>query len=350
MKQKAIRILTPAAAVLTALLVGAGLIASVGVSPLSAYLVLFRGAFGDMRSITDSLVKAIPLIFTGLSFAFAAKCSAYNIGAEGQLYVGALATVAAGVYLTGLPAPVHIPLCLLAGALAGGVWAGIAAWLKVRLGVNEVINTIMLNYVGKLVVSFMVYGPMIENPSKSPQTKPLLDSALLPVLFRGTKLHLGIVVAILACVVFGVIFRRTVLGFELSAVGCNQTGARFAGINVRKNIFLALFISGMLAGLAGAVEMMGPAKRLIIGFSPNYGSDGIAVALLGQLSPLGIFLSAFFLGALRVGANSMQRVAMVPAQVISIIQGLIIIFVIAGEAFTLIAARRMRRKEASANG
>lgn len=349
MNRTVTRSLISLAVVLIALLIGAGLIASVGVSPIYAYSVLFQGAFGDFRSLTDCLVKAIPLVFTGLAFAFAAKCNIYNIGAEGQLYVGALATVAAGVYLTGLPAPVHIPLCILAGALAGGIWAGIAAWLKVRLGINEVINTIMLNYVGKLLVSFMVYGPMIENPNKSPQTQQLQDSALFPVLFRGTKLHMGILVAILACVVIHILFRHTTLGFDLAAVGYNQTAARFSGIQVKRYIFLALFVSGMLAGLAGAVEMMGPNKRLIIGFSPDYGSNGIAVALLGRLNPLGIFLSAFFLGALRVGANSMQRVAMVPAQIISIIQGLIIIFVIAGDAVMYLAHRRSKKKEVRAD-
>lgn len=347
-RRAVLRLLTSLAVILLALAIGGALIASVGVSPLYAYSVLFKGAFGDLRGLSDSLVKAIPLIFTGLAFAFAAKCNTYNIGAEGQLYIGALAAVAVGVYVTGLPAWLHIPLCLLAGALGGGLWAGIAAWLKVRLGINEVINTIMLNYIGKLFVSFMVYGPMIENPLKSPQTKQLADTALLPVPFSGTKLHMGFLVAIIACTVVAVLFRHTTMGFDLAAVGENQTGARFAGISVKRNIFLALFISGMLAGLAGAVEMMGPAKRLIIGFSPNYGSDGIAVALLGQNGPLGIFVSAFFLGALRVGANSMQRTAMVPAQIISIIQGLIIIFVIASQALLLWMEQRMRKKEVGA--
>ncbi len=347
-KIKLIRVLMPLAAVVLALLVGAVLIAMVGVNPLKAYGILFSGAFGDLRSITDSMVKAIPLVFTGLAFAFAAKCNVYNIGAEGQLYVGALAAMAAGIYLPAMPPVLHVVVSLLCGALAGGIWAGIAAALKVRLGINEVINTIMLNYIGKLFVSFMVYGPMIEGAGKSPQTLPVQESAELPALFRGTKLHTGIFLAVLASVAVYLIFKHTTFGYHIKAVGFNKEASRFAGIKVNRYIFLALFISGVLAGLAGSVEMLGVNKRLIVGFSPNYGSDGIVVSLLGQSHPFGILLASFLMGALRVGANSMQRAAFVPAQVISIIQGIVVLFVIASGAFVHVWEMRAQKKEVKA--
>lgn len=335
----------PVLAITAALLIGAVLIIGSGENPLAVYVIMLKGAVGDWRSITDTLVKTIPLIFTSLAFAFAAKCSVWNIGAEGQLYMGALASVAVGVYCAGLPTAIHLPLSLLAGALAGGLWAGIAAWLRIQLKINEVVNTIMMNYIATLIASALVYGPMIEHAGKSPQTKAVLETAELPVLFSGTKLHAGIILAILACVFYFLVFKYTKFGYRITAVGYNEEAARFNGISIKRSIFLSMFISGVFAGLAGAVEMLGTNHRLIIGFSPSYGSDGIAVALLGQLNALGMFLSSFLFGALRMGATAMQRQTEVPMQLISIIQGIIVLFVIAGSALQLILRNKIRKKE-----
>lgn len=344
-----ISLLLPFLSVVFALLVGGVMIYLAGADPVFSYVVLFRGAFGSLRGITDSVVKAIPLVFTGLAFAFAAKCSVWNIGAEGQLYVGAVTTMVVGIYLKGLPPLMHIGIALLVGALSGGLWAGIAAILKIKRNVSEVINTIMLNYIAVLFASFLVFGPMIEDRGRSPQTRQLLESAQLPILIRGTRLHAGIIIAVVACVIVYIVFNHTVFGYRLKAVGFNREAARFAGIKVNRYVFLSLVISGMFAGLAGSIEMMGFSKRMIIGFSPGYGFEGIAVALLGQLNPFGIILAAFLLGALRIGANAMQRGANVPVQIVSIIQAVIILSVIASGAF-IQAMKNKRRKEGKTNG
>ena len=345
LRQKLIAAAMPALAILAALLIVAVMIAGVGESPAEAYRILAQGAVGDWRSLTDTLVKTVPLIFTGLSFAFAAKCNIWNIGAEGQLYMGAVASTAGGVYCTGLPALLHLPLALLAGALAGGLWASIPAWLKVRFKINEVVSTIMLNYTAILIVSALVYGPMIEDPFKSPQTCKILPTARLPVLFEGTKLHAGILLALLACVLYHLIFRHMLFGYRVSAVGKNREAARFSGISVERSICMSMIIAGVFGGLAGAIEMLGTNGLLIIGFSPEYGSDGIAVALLGQLEAVGIFLSAFLLGALRLGATALQRKTDIPQQMITIMQGIIVLFVIAGSAIGRILQNRAAKKE-----
>lgn len=345
LKQRLISIAMPVLAILAALVIVAVMIAGVGESPLEAYKILLEGAVGDWRSLTDTLVKTVPLVFTGLSFAFAAKCNIWNIGAEGQLYMGAVASVSVGIYCTGLPMFLHLPLALLAGALAGGLWAAIPAWLKVRFRINEVVSTIMLNYTAILIVSALVYGPMIEDPYKSPQTCKVLSTARLPVLFDGTKLHAGILIAIFACVVYHLIFRHMLFGYQVSAVGKNREAARFSGISVDRSIYMSMVIAGIFGGLAGAIEMLGTNGLLIIGFSPEYGSDGIAVALLGQLEAVGMFLSAFLLGALRLGATALQRKTDIPQQIITIMQGIIVLFVIAGSALGEILKNRVAKKE-----
>jgi simple sugar transport system permease protein len=345
--KKLISLFIPFSAILSAFLIGAVMILMVKVNPLEAYRVLFRGALGDFRSVTDTLVKACPLIFTALSFAFAARCNVYNIGAEGQLYMGALASVAVGIYVKGLPVFLHLPLGILAGGAAGAVWASLAAVIKIKKGVSEVVTTIMLNYIAILIPSALVYGPMIENAIRSPQPREVMTSALLPVLFTRTKLHGGIILALAAIVVYHIIYRHTAFGFKLAAVGYNNVAARFSGINTGRNMFLSMLISGFLAGLAGTTEMLGTNHRLIIGFSNNFGFDGIAIALLGRRSPLGIFLSAILFGALRMGATSMQRSTDVPMQIVTIIQGIIILFVLAGEVYQNILQRWLeKRKEA----
>lgn len=338
-------LLIPVAAIALALLVGAVLIVAVGENPLKAYSIMFQGAFGDWRSTTDTLVKATPLIFTGLSFAFSAKCNIWNIGAEGQLYMGAVASVAVGIYAAGLPAVIHLPLAVLAGMLAGGLWATIVAWLKVKHGINEVVTTIMMNYIATLIASALVYGPMLEDPYKSPQTCAVLASAELPVLFQRTKLHAGILIALLCCVLYYVIFSHSTYGYQLTAVGYNREAARFSGMNIGRKIFSCMIISGIFGGLAGTVEMLGTNHRLIIGFSPAYGSDGIAVALLGQLNAVGVFLSALLFGGLRMGAIALQRKTMVPQQIVTIVQGIIILFTIAGSSLSLRLKNHLAKKE-----
>lgn len=305
------------------------MIALLGISPLTAYYHLLVGAFGSLSAIGETLVKATPLIFTGLSFALAFRCGLINIGAEGQLFMGGFGAALAGIYLGGLPAYIHLPLTLLAAFAAGGLWGGICGWLKTRFGANEIITTVMLNYVAIHWVSYVVAFPMIDPVSHMPQTARILDTAQLARILPGTRVHLGLVIALLAVVLIGFYLWRTTRGFETRVVGQNPHAAAYAGMNVKANLFLAMLLAGGLAGLAGAGEVLGVQMRLHQGFSPGYGFDGIAVALLGRNTPAGIILAALLFGALRAGGNMMQMVSQVPVAVISIIQALVIIFVVA---------------------
>jgi len=303
-------------------------IALMGVSPLRAYGYLLRGAFGDLNSVAETLVKAIPLVFTGLSYAFAYRCGLINIGAEGQLYMGGLATAIVGVYVKGIPALIHVPLALTAGFLAGALWGLIPGVLKARLGVSEIINTIMMTYIAQLFVGYMVTGP-IKEPGYFPQTALVEPSAMLPKILPPTRLHLGLVFALLAVAAFWVVLWGTPYGFAVRAVGLNARAAEAAGIAPGPTMASALAVAGGFAGLAGSCEILGVQFRLLQGFSPGFGWDGIAVGLLGQATPLGVLAAAVFFGALRAGGNVMQRGVGVPVAVIYVVQAIIIIVVVA---------------------
>ncbi|HHY94113.1 MAG TPA: ABC transporter permease [Firmicutes bacterium] len=304
------------------------MIAMMGVSPLQAYGYLLRGAVGSQNSVAETAVKAIPLIFTGLSYAFAYRCGLINIGAEGQLYMGGLGAAVAGIYLNGLPAVIHIPVALAAGFLAGALWGYVPGLLKARLGVSEVINTIMMTYIAQFFVGYMVTGP-IKEPGYFPQTALIRDSAVLPKILPPTRLHLGLILGLLAVAVFWLILWRTPYGFAVRAVGQNTAAAEAAGIVPGRTMASALAIAGGFAGLAGSCEILGIQLRLLQGFSPGYGWDGIAVGLLGRATPLGVLAAALFFGGLRAGGNMMQRGVGVPVAVIYVIQAIIIIVVVA---------------------
>lgn len=346
-KEVILRSLLPLSAIVAALLLGAVLIYMVGINPWKAYKYLVYGAFGSSNSIAETIVKSCPLAFAGLGFAFAFRCGLVNIGAEGQLYLGALASILVGIYVKGLPSVIHIPLAVLAGAAAGALWGAIPGYLKARFGISEVINTIMMNYVGIYFVSYLVHGPLREPPGYYPQTARILPSAAFPKLIPGTRLHAGIFLVILATFLVHHILRNTTLGYQVKAVGFNRDAARFGGINVPLNLIIAMAISGALAGLAGVNEMLGVQHRLLDGFSPGYGYDAIAVALLGRAHPIGVFFAALLFGGLRAGANMMQRSAAVPIQLIYIIQGLVVLFVI-GSTFLMdrYSARALKRRVA----
>ncbi|HHY39608.1 MAG TPA: ABC transporter permease [Clostridia bacterium] len=335
------------AAILLALFIGAVLIYAVGINPWKAYRFLVYGAFGSPNSIAETIVKSCPLVLAGLGFAFAFRCGLFNIGAEGQLYLGALASILVGIYLKGLPAILHAPIAVIAAALAGGIWGAIPGYLKARFGISEIINTIMMNYIGIYFVSYLVHGPLREPPGYYPQTARIADTAAFPKLIEGTRLHAGVFVALLAAFLVYHILKNTTLGYQIKAVGYNREAARFGGINVSASFVVTMAISGALAGLAGANEMLGVQHRLLDGFSPGYGYDAIAVALLGRAHPAGVFLAALLFGSLRAGANMMQRSAAVPVQLIYIIQGLVVLFVI-GSTFLMdrYAARAMKRRVA----
>lgn len=322
----------PAMAIATALIIGAIVVWRSGENPLVAYSSLLTGAFGSRAGVGESIVYTTPLVLTGLSVAVAFRCGLFNIGAEGQYIVGMIAAAWAGYAFTGLPAFLHVPITLLTGAAAGAAWAAIPGVLKARLGVHEVINTIMMNHIAIYFTHYLVVGPLLAPPGYSPMTRPIADTAKLQRMFGMGRLHAGIVVAILAAVVVYYLLWKTTTGYKIRAVGLNQDAARYGGIDPTKSTVIAMSLSGALAGMAGAVQIQGLQYRFLdlFGF-PGHGLDGIAVALLGQNHPVGIVLSALLFGSLASGSMQMQSVAGIPKDLVGIIQAIIIFFVAADQ-------------------
>lgn len=314
-------------------LVIAGIILFVsGYSPLKAYKAMIWGAIGNWNGIALSLVQATPLIFTGLAVAFANNCGVFNIGAEGQLYLGAMAAGVIGAYLPPLPHYLHLLLALLGGALFGGLWAAIAAWLKVKANANEVIMTIMLNSIGILFCSYLAnYTFKASGPVA--QTPEIKSTAVLSRLSTGTQLSSAIFLGLALIVLVWFVLYRTKFGYEIRIVGANPRAAATAGINVAQKITAALFISGTLAGLGGAGQVLGLHGRFIDGFSPGYGFDGIAVAILGGNSPIGVLFSSLLFGLMRAGGMVLDRTTNIPVDFVLIIQAVIIVLVAAPELF-----------------
>lgn len=315
-----------AISLLLALIVSGIILAVSGYNPFTAYVNMFGGAFGDMSRVADTLGIATPLILCGTAVAIAMRGGAINIGAEGQLYVGAMAAALTGIFCQGLPAIIHIPLCILAAALAGGLWAGLAGYLKIKLKVNEVVLTIMLNYIAIYLTDYIVtYGVKAEGMVV--KTPNVAQSAILPTLYPHSRLTIGFIIAVVIVFVVRWMMKKTVFGLELQAIGSNLSAAETGGVNIGRQFLLTMFISGALAGLAGAVEVMGVHKYFIKGFSPGYGYDGLSIAVLGQNSPVGVLVSAILYGALRSGAQVMDRMTKIPSDFVGLMQALIIIFV-----------------------
>ena len=290
-------------------------------SPRAALSALADGAFGSADAVADTLTKMTPLLLTGLGVAVAFRARLWNIGGEGQFLVGALAASALGAYaLDGLPAPILIPVILLAGAAAGAMWAGLAGWMRVARNVPEVISTIMLNFVAAQLLSYLVHGPMQEASHAQPASAPLPPSATLPFLWPGTTLHWGFALALLMAVFVSIYLNRTGAGFALRVVGANPDAARVSGLDVGRARLVTMLWSGALCGLAGAVELSGVVGTLYENYSPGYGFAAVAVALLGRLNPYGIIASALFFGALAAGSGSMERTANISANLSYVLQ------------------------------
>lgn len=330
--------LVPVLALFTALVVGAIVIFVAGGNPLLAYYGLFVGGFGSAEAWSETLVWATPYIFAGLAVALAFKGGLFNIGAEGQLALGAVGAAWVGYALPemlgfSLPPVLHVLLALGLGALFGAVWAAIPGALKAYTGAHEVINTIMMNYIALNLVSFLLNSPMRDpNPLiLTARTPEIAASARIPPIFADLRIHWGFVLALLCAWLVWWLLSKTTLGFEIRTVGSNPDAAKYAGMNVKRLIILTMAISGMLAGLAGAVEVTGLNYRHELGFSIGYGFDAIAIALLGKTHPVGVVLSAILFGGMRNGASYMQFLAQIPVDVISMIQGLILLFVAADQ-------------------
>ncbi len=311
---------------------GAGLSQSWSVISL-AYGAFFAGAFGDVYHLTETLRISTPYIFAGLAVALGFQGGLFNIGAEGQYFIGGLTTVYVGYSLTGLPMIIHLPLALLAGMIGGSVWAGIVGFLKAKTGAHEVINSIMMNYIAIRVAEFLldVGGPMAR-PGYRPVSPEIQPSAYLPQFFPSDptiRFNVGFILAIVAAIFIWWLLFKTTLGYEIRTVGLNPNAARYAGINVPKVIIITMLISGALAGLAASSDILGVIHFMPNAFSAGYGFDAIALALLGNSHPAGVVLASLLFGALRAGATNMQGIAHIPVDITSILQGLIIIFIAA---------------------
>ena len=325
--------LVSASAIVIALLLGMVLIALMKISPIKAFSALLEGAFGSKNSISETLVKMTPLLFTGMSYALANRCGLTNLGMEGQMYIGAMFAAYVGINVTGLPPVLHILLCIVAGFIGGGLWCLIAGALKVWFGASEIIVTVMLNTVAIFLIEYMVTsGPMLEPPGTvTGQSSAVLDSARLSTLIPGTRSHWGFLIALFFIFLFWLFLWKSKKGYEVRVSGYNLQAAAYSGINIKQNILLVTFLAGGLAGLAGVCEVLGVQGRLYASFSPGYGFDGIAVALIGMNSPVGIIVGALLFGAFRSGGNRMQMRAQVPDSIVSVIQAFVIIAVIASQ-------------------
>ncbi len=282
-----------------------------------------------LYATSESLVAATPYIFAGLAVALGFRCGLFNIGAEGQLFIGAIFSVYVGYSLQGVPAIIHIPLALGAGALGGALWGFVPAILKAKVGAHEVINTIMMNYIAFRLSEWLLNGPM-KRPGAVPVSPTIEPSAELPRFFADpVRFHLGFLIALaIAAFVYWFLFRTT-LGFEIRTVGANPNAAKYAGMSITRNFVLAMCLSGALAGLAGANEVLGVNHNLAVAFSSGYGFDSIALALLGKSHPVGVVLAALLFGTLRSGGTRMQNVAKIPVDIIGVVQALVIVFIAA---------------------
>ncbi|MDX1521729.1 MAG: ABC transporter permease [Anaerolineae bacterium] len=341
------QLLLPVGAIILALLVGAIFILVIGKNPFTAYAALIQGAFGDIFSIGETLENTTPLILTGLAVAFAFRAKLFNIGAEGQFLIGALAATWVGTNLS-LPSIIHLPLTLLAGIIAGGLWGGIAGLLKAVRGVHEVISTIMLNFIAIFFISYMVTGPMKEVSSLDiPQTARIADTAVLMKILPPSRLSAGIVIALVAAAFIWWLLWKTTIGYEVRAVGLNYFAAEFGGIKPNYNMFLAMLISGGLAGLGGAIIISGLFLRYQHGFEPGYGFTAIAVSLVGANNPPGVVLAALLFATLSQGALGMQNVAGVPQDIVFVIQALVIFLVAAPQIVQALPQWLAKRREAA---
>ena len=337
----------PVISVLVALFIGAIFVLISGHNPIRAYAALILGAFGSPYDISETLVIAVPLTLAGLSVAVAFRTGLFNIGAQGQLLVGALGAGWTGSQFPDLPGILLLPMTLISGVLAGAAYGAIAGWLKAARGVNEVITTIMQNYIVVFVMHWLLQdGPMsAPNALGTPASSPIGAGAILPIIIPNelvplSRLHAGIVLAVLAVVVFWFLLWRTSLGYELRAVGLGAFAAAQAGIDPKRRMVLVMAIAGGFAGLAGMIQVSGLFHRVFDGFSSGFGFDAIAVALLGKNSPIGITLAAILFAAFARGGTLMQANAGISSHLVEVIEALVL-FVIAAETIVrAIAGRR----------
>ena len=343
--------LLPVFATFAALAVGAVMLLVLGANPIKAYGALLEGSIGSGNALAETAVKAVPLLLVGLGICIAFRANVINIGGEGQMIIGAILGTLVGLALTGWPGWLVVPVALLAGFVGGAFWGAIPGALKAYFNVNEILSTVMMNAIAVQIMNYLLRGPMIdpaqaELASQIPQTAPLDVAFRLPRLVP-TRLHLGAALAIALAILVYILLWRTTLGYRIRAVGQNPDASRYGGIRVRRQVVIALLLSGAFAGLAGVTQVYGLNYRMITdgsatGFTGSAGFNGIVAALFGQLHPLGTIPASFFFGALLVGANSLQRAMQVPSAFIVALNGLVVVFVVSSDIWR---RRRQRRRQ-----
>ena len=334
----------PVSSVVLALLIGAVILLVSGSSPVAAYSALLKGAFGNSAAVGRTLEKATPLVLNGLAVAFAFKAGLFNIGAQGQLLFGAVVAAAVGFGISGLPAVIHMPLALLAGALAGALYGAIPGALKTYSGAHEVITTIMLNYVAINITDYLANNPW-KDPSPGnivARTPRILPTAEIPNL---GNIPLGFFIGALAAILTWWLLYRTTIGYEIRTVGLNPNAAHYAGIRVSFTIILTMTISGLLAGIGGAIETQGVVGRFQPGFNVGLGFDAITIALLAKTHPVGVIPAALLVGAMKAGESQMQFSAGVATEIIDVILALILFFVAADRIVRWIIRTRATEEE-----
>lgn len=343
-------VLVPLLSFLLALFFGALILLIFGINPLQAYTVMLKGSLGGIYALSETLVKAIPLMLTGLGVSIAFRMLFWNIGAEGQLAMGGIAASYVALFLAdSMPAALLIPVMILAAIAAGALWGLIPAGLKASIGVNEILTTLMMNYIAILLVEYLYLGPWRDPEGYGfPGTAPFPQAAWLPRLTG--RVHIGLVFALLAALLVWFILSRTKRGYEIRVIGENPNAARYTGINIARNIIVVMLISGGLSGLAGMAEVAGIARRLYSGLTVGYGYTAIIVAWLANLNPWGILLVSFLMGALLVGGDQIQIAMQTPAAVAGVLQGAILFFMLGGSIFVNYRIRLLHGEKSIQNG
>lgn len=335
------------------LIVGAVALIIAGFNPIDAYSAMIEGIIGKPKYIAWTIIRSTPLILTGLSVAFAFKTGLFNIGAEGQFIIGALVATMVGAGVE-LPPIIHVPLVLLVAALSGAIWGGFAGWLKSKFGINEVIATIMLNWIAFYLSNFMIRSTFLAKPN-SEASIDIHESAsiginwLTDLVGPATKVNWGIVISIVLVLIIAFILFKTTLGFELRGVGYNKFGAEYGGINVNASILKSMAIAGLLAGIAGAIQVMGVSHNItILAAQEGYGFDGIAVALIANSNPIGVILSGLLFGAFKYGGTKMQAIG-APSEVVNIVVGSIVYFIALSSVLRMLYIKMRDKKRKGGN-
>ncbi|PIE32339.1 ribose ABC transporter permease [candidate division KSB3 bacterium] len=341
---KSFKALTPVVTILLAMVVGAIPLLWMRINPFAAYRSIFIGAFGDIYGISETLVKAFPLMLCGLAVTLPLTANRWNIGAEGQYMMGAFGASVAALYLPWLPGWILLPLMMIAGFIAGAFWGWIPGILNARFKISEIIVSLMLNYIALNWVSFLVYGPMRdrEGYSNFPLSPKFVRHAWLPRIIKGTRLHVGIILAVVVAVLLYIVIKKTRIGYEIRVVGANPNVAEYGGICTTKIVVLVMTVAGGIAALSGVGEVAAIHHQLRQDIAVGYGFTAIPVALLGKGHPLGVIVSSLLFSAFLVGGSNMQLDLGVPVALVSVIQAMVVLFIIAADTLQKYRIRLVR--------